>query len=1268
MRYRFPLPLFMLVLALLTLAPLTASAQTATTTTVSGTVTDSTGAVIAGATVKLTDMATNAERVMTTNSDGQYSFYAVNPGLLRVTVNAKGFKTKVVTDVQASATTVATVNVTVEIGEVGEVVQVTAGVEAQLQTADATIGSVFDEARLKRLPNINRQANSLFSLQPATTPTGEFAGARNDQSTIMLDGVDISDNVLGQNFRTVIPVPLDSVEEFRGASANANATFGRSAGGQLTLVTKSGGNLWHGSAYLYHQDSALAANSWTLNRLAAPANKKPVFVDNRFGGTLGGPIFKDRTFFFLNYEGRRNPTSAVVTRIVPTDTYKQGIMRFRDASGAVQTIDAAMLKTLDPRSLGANPKALEYLALYPSPNDAGGDGLNTGGFTFAAPLKNNNDFGVARLDHKFTEKLNLNAKFAANRLIATNANQVDITKKQGTGVSPSRPRNAVIQATSVLKPNLTNVGFFSWTHDRLDFAITSPQTFAGLNVPINFGAATVDDLIDVDTQRARHQFRTLNIYQWSDTLSWVKGSHNVQAGGNIRRIRSVDFRDDKVVGSITTPVADVSTAGNFVTVAAGTQRPPFIQAADVARYNTLYAGLLGMVSQVPVLITRDSSLNLQPFGTGLFTQSTLKAWEFYASDTWRLRPSLTVTYGLTYNWQEPPVEDSGKQTVITFKDSGQLVDLRQYLLNKAAAASAGQIYNPDLAYVPLKQAGRNTAFNTDYKDFSPRFSVAWNPSFRNGLFGKSFGDRKTVVRGGYSLVYDRTNTVQTITIPTLGVGFAQTINIAGPTSAPGQPFRIGIDGPIPLPTATQTVPSPVVPIKPFGETLSFSVDPNIKVPRNHVVDFTIQRELPWRMLLEVGYIGRFARDLYVNANLNSVPFFHKDQLSGQTLAQAFDGVAGALRNNQTVAAQPYFENRLNGATFRIANRDVICGSVPGATISCTQGLASTQAANFINGNISTLQQIAIDAQIAFARGIGTPITNLQSQDLLVRTSAAISNYHALIVTLRKRYSQGLALDFNYTLGRSLDQSSIATQNNVGEFQTSFFPGYDYGPSLFDIRHLFNVNGTYELPFGKGRRFASGGGAINKVIGGWYTAGIFTYQSGLPLTFVQNAEAFGGSSIFGPNAGLIPLKNSIFDPGPHSGVNGSNGIGTNANPATPTRGSGLNLFANPEEVFNSFRNILLSQDTRHGNGALRGLGRWNLDWSVGKETNITEKVRFTLAADFINVFNHVTFGNPTLNFQNRASFGVLTAQFNQIGQATNGSFGPRRIQISGRFDF
>ena len=287
-----------LMLTLIAVTPFTVFSQTAATTTVSGTVTDANGAAVANAAVKLTDVGINAERSATANSEGQYAFYAVPPGAFKVTVSAQGFKTKVVTDIQASATIVATVNVRLEVGDVAIIEQVVAGVEAQLQTADASIGSVMDEVRLKRLPNVNRQVNTLFALQPAVTPAGNFSGARSDQSTIQLDGIDVSDNVIGGTFRTVISVPLDWVEEFRGTSANANATFGRGAGGQITLSAKAGTNNFHGSTYWYHQDNALNANSWANNRLGL---KRPFQLDNRFGGTVGGPIYKDKTFFFAGY-------------------------------------------------------------------------------------------------------------------------------------------------------------------------------------------------------------------------------------------------------------------------------------------------------------------------------------------------------------------------------------------------------------------------------------------------------------------------------------------------------------------------------------------------------------------------------------------------------------------------------------------------------------------------------------------------------------------------------------------------------------------------------------------------------------------------------------------------------------------------------------------------------------------------------------------------------------------------------------------------------
>ncbi|HSE98473.1 MAG TPA: hypothetical protein VLD57_09440, partial [Blastocatellia bacterium] len=805
----------------------------------------------------------------------------------------------------------------------------------------------------------------------------------------------------------------------------------------------------------------------------------------------------------------------------------------------------------------------------------------------------------------------------------------------GLSKGEARPRNAVASVIGVLSPRLTNEARFSWLHDRLDFGGSTPPPQAGLNVAINLGSNLIDDLVDVDTQRARRQFGHSSTYQWSDMLTWIKGAHNIQTGGTIRRIRSILFRNDKVLGSLTDPVADVSNAGGFVPIPPA-QRPGFIQPVDVFRYNNLYASLLGIVSQVPVLITRDGDLNLEPIGTGLLTKVSLKTWEFFLSDTWRWKPSLTITYGVNYNWQEPPVEDDREQMILSFKDTGEPIDFKQYIENRREAAEAGRVYNPDIAYVPIRKSDRSRVFDTDYSNLSPRLSIAWNPSFKEGWLGRLVGDRSTVIRGGYSLVFDRTNLVQTVVIPSLSAGFAQTINLAGPKNAAGQPFRIGIDGPIPLPTAPASVPSPVVPAKPFGETLSFSVDPSIKVPRNHVFDFTIQRELPWKLLLEVGYVGRLARDLYVTGNLNTAPIMHRDLKSGQTFAEAFDAVAVQLRNNRAVRPQPYFENLYGAGT--------------------TASLVNSNAGDFIVGNVSNIQQIALDLSLGFIGGRGPILTNLQSADYSVRFSGASSNYHAMIVTLHKRYSRGLTFDLNYTLSKYLDQVYIDTQNQIDQVQTAFFLDTDYGPSDFDFRHIFNANGTFDLPFGRGHRLSFNNSALNKFASGWFMAGIFTARSGTALSVFQSSQAFGGGAVLSPFASAIPIRNLRAAEGLHSGVSGSNGVGVNSDPARG--GTGLNLFSNPEEVFRNFRPALISQDGRTGRGVLRGLPQWNLDWTIGKETHITERVRFTLSFDFFNLFNHVNFRNPNLSLQNPASFGVISGQANS----------PRRIQVGGRIDF
>jgi hypothetical protein len=1226
---------FLIFLLIVSSLPASVFPQTATTARVSGRVTDAQGSVIVGATVDLIDKATGAKRTLTTNDDGNFVFASLDPGAYDVSVSKQGFKSKTVSDISAQVSKSLNVDISLDPGGTAEQVTVTAAGEVQLQKDDASVGNVIDRDRIARLPNATRQANDLLNLQPGVTTGGEVTGARADQNTFNLDGIDISDNVIGLPYRTVIPVPTESLDEFRVTVANPNATFGRSAGGQVTFVTKRGTNQLHGSLYEYYQGSVLNANTWDNNRIGL---KRPPLVDNRFGGSVGGPIWKEKLFFFFNYEGRRLPGTQKQTRIVATDSLKNGILKFRDAAGGIITVDP---KSFDPRGLGANPKILAALRLLPSPNDNSvGDGLNTSGFTFNFPTKLESDFGVLRLDYELNKDWSLSAKGAAQEAPQTAAFQTDLVHLRGGDNQPSRPRNLVLAAVGTLRPNLVNEFRYGYTVDNQLFDRISPSTIAGFNVAVDIAGANttsflLDQPIDVDTQRGRRQSILSKVNQFLDNATWIKGTHTFQFGADFRRINTFHFRDDKVVGSVSTPVAEIGASGNVSILPS--ERPANLQPADVARYNQLYAAVLGIVDRVSYLAVRDADLQPLPVGTGLINDTILHHWEFYFADVWKMKPSFTLSYGLLYQWHTPPTDSQGRQSVAIYKDTGELVDVNDYLRQKREAAERGDIFNPDLAYVPIKDAGRDGVFDINRKDFSPRVSAAWQPSLKGGWLGKLFGERKTVIRGGYSLTYDRANTVATVIIPMLGVGFAQTLSVLGPKNKDGLPFRAGIDGDIPVPVNTAAV-SPIVPEKPFGELLSFLDNPKLLDPRNHSIDFTIQRELPWKMLIEVGYVGRLGRELYQSYNLNSDPFFFKDKKSGQLFAEAFDNVATELRRGvapDNVRAQPWFENQLGAGT--------------------TEALAGFFTGDFISGNLNNIWNLGIDFFTP------TPYNNQQALDLFFRANGGRSNYHAMILSLHKRSSSGLTFDINYTLSKSLDQVG-AVQNSAGELASSFFPDLEYGPSFYDRRHVLNANWIYDLPFGKGRHFTTGNWA-DRLISGWYISGIYQVESGQPLQVTQNfsGQTFGGTVIFGYGTGAIPTGK--VDTGNNNGVNGSNNVGTNA--------TGKNLFSNPEQAFNSFRPALLSKDGRAGRGFLRGLGKWQVDMSLGKQTKITERVGLALSFDFFNVFNHPNFYDPFPNLEDRTNFGVITTQItpNPNGFPLAQTFyRPRAIQIGGRIQF
>jgi hypothetical protein len=1272
-----------------------AMGQTSTTGVVAGVVADPSGAVVPKAGVELTNMETNSVARQVSNDSGQFVFASLAPGSYKITVKTAGFRTASIPNLVVEVNKSLNVTVSLEVGAAAEVVEVTAAANVQLQTSDAQIGNTLQTDAILRLPTLQRNATELMNIQPGVVVGGanltmRAAGAIDDQNTVTLDGLDITQQVVAGN--TAVPTPADSVEEFRVTVLTPNSSLVRASGAQVTLVGRTGGNQFHGALYEYLQNSLLNSNTWDNNR--AGQLKAPI-RDNRFGGRIGGPIKKNKTFFFANYEGRRFANVAQVTRTVPTATLRQGILQFKDASGNVEQFNLATAAVCgtsgtgvcDPRGLGLSPAVKAQWAQMPLPNLSGvGDGLNSSGYFFNLSVPVQSDFGVARLNHSFTERLQAAVSYTYFRQITTGSGDVGIQNGQPKSFIVSPQRGTVMNAALnwQITPAWLNVARFGYVRDNNASQATSPTAAAGLLAtpgtstpagPVAMLAGSgvssfLDSPIDMDTQRARYQANYNGDFQWQDDMTRVVGNHTFQFGMQLNKLPYTHVRADKVVGSLASIVATVDGDQTYLSIptanrpltCGGSVTSNCITSANLTNWDRFYASALGLVDNVNVLAVRDANLQPLPLGTFIIDHTTQWAPYFYLQDSWRVTQSLTLSLGLSYGWQTSPTETHNLQTVMINAENNQLLSAEQYMQSRQQAALSGQNYNPTLGFATVGQA-KVPVYGVDWGDIAPRASFAWKPN------GKLFGG-KTVLRGGFAIVYDRSNTVQSVEIPMLGVGFDQNIIVqaplcnatgaggtgcnaaAGTAANPGlASFRVGVDGTLPTPVPT-AVTSPVIPPPGYTETLSFQVDPKTKVGRSYNVDLSLQRELPGGVIVEAAYLGRFSRRLPQAVNLASAPYMMVDPASGQTFAQAFDAIAGALRAGQAAAgipAQPFFENQFAGLA-----------KLQGAA-SATAFIVGRNSASFTQANLGTL----FINLAGYRRSVGLlPLTNDQSQVEFMRTYIGQSNYNAGILTIQKRLNHGLSVGANYTYSHALDDN-LSNQNNAGFYGNSFHPGVDYGPSSYDRHHVFNANYIYELPIGSGKAIRTGK-LLNEIVGGWYTSGIVTMFSGLPLTVTEGSQVWGGAtSTIGVGSAMIPTG-SIASSAINSGSAGCTLSGVGSVGTTAATGSGLNIFSNPCAVYGNLRYIQLSSDTRTGRAnPMRGLPVRNMDMRFGKDFVLGEaKRRVGFSADFFNVFNHHNFSTPGLNYTSPTSFGVITGTYTPANR-TNSA---RWIEMGLRLDF
>ncbi|MEK7755389.1 MAG: carboxypeptidase regulatory-like domain-containing protein, partial [Acidobacteriota bacterium] len=388
-------------------------------TSLNGRVTDPAGAAIPDAAVELENTATGVKRSASTDHEGLYWFQQVAPGDYKVTVRAKGFSSKVVSDLRLLVNSPATINVQLEIGAVTETVSVMAEA-VQVNTTDASLGHAIGTKPILQLPLNARNIAGLLAVQPGVVFTtegdtdsrnGAVSGGKSDQANVTLDGVDVNDQMDRNAFTSVLRVTPDSVQEFRFTTMNANADSGRTSGAQITMVTKRGTNELHGSLYEYHRNTATTANGF-FNNLSGV--ERPKLIRNIFGASAGGPLWKNRLFLFTNYEGRRDRRDGSATRSVPSMDMRQGILHYQRRDGSIANVTPADLaRLLDPR--GANQAALAVLQKYPTPNDfTVGDNLNIVGFRFNAPTPLRWNTYIMRLDYVLDQASKHTAFFRGN--------------------------------------------------------------------------------------------------------------------------------------------------------------------------------------------------------------------------------------------------------------------------------------------------------------------------------------------------------------------------------------------------------------------------------------------------------------------------------------------------------------------------------------------------------------------------------------------------------------------------------------------------------------------------------------------------------------------------------------------------------------------------------------------------------------------------------------------------------------------------------------
>ncbi|MFZ1142258.1 MAG: TonB-dependent receptor [Candidatus Sulfotelmatobacter sp.] len=1255
------------------------------TTSVKGTVSDAKGAVVTQATVTLENSSTGFSRSTKTNGQGEYEFVQIPPGTYAITATASGFGTTKVNGAQLLVNTPGTQNLQLQVAAAATVVEVQGQAEL-VNTQDASIGNAFDSKQILNLPFEGRDPVGILSLQPGVAFVGDSRnvdqsmdsrggsvnGARSDQTNITLDGVDNNDQNEGLAFQGALRSTLDSLEEFRVATSNSNADSGRSSGAQVSLVTKSGTNNFHGTLYEYSRSSIGEANDWFNEHAQVGSglpNKPGELIRNTFGLSFGGPIIKDKLFFFATYEGQRTRENLQVTRTVPSMLLRNGTIQYFDTNGTLQQLGPAQIASMDPncsglgtcpQGPGVNPAILALLNTYPTPNTtAAGDGLNFVGDTFPAAVPSKLDTYIVKLDGNLTSHQQLYVRGNLQNDHFVNSDPGSAPQFAGRPANITNENNVKGLAVGhvwTINNNLINNGRYGYARPNLSGSGLQTQHFITLRGLDNPQGESSTDLVNSP------------VHNFVDDLSWRRGNHTLEFGGNWRIINDIRSANDlSYLGAETNPswltFSGFANTGQSLDPAAF----GFPKVANGQAYDLAMATLAGVISEGFSNYNRTKTGSVLAEGDPANRHFKSNEFETYAQDAWRVRPNLTLTFGARYTLLQPPYETTGLQV-------GPTTSINDWFNKRANAMEQGQ------AYAPLLQFGLNGKANGgspywawDYKNIAPRIAFAWSPSGSgDGWLSRLLGSSgKTSIRGGFGIYYDH-----------FGEGIVNSFDKNGSfglTTAISNPASILTPDTAPRFTGYNNIPASVIIPAPAGgfpltppDTLStggfeitWGMDNKIKTPYSEVFDFSMTRELPSGFIVEASYIGRMSHHLLQEEDL-AMPLNIVDPTSKTSYFQAgtlLSKAANAGTKITDLAPIPYWENLFPGAAGQLGFGPP-GGSPTKNNAGCAPGVDYTDA-NY------TATQAVYDMWSCYVGNETSALFNLDVPDLCVPSCSTLgpyayfdsqysslygwrsignAAYNGLQLTMRHK-GRGLDFDFNYTYSKSIDVGSNAER--INEFEgggfasqviNSWSPAQLRAPSDFDTTHQFNSNWVWELPVGSGKHFGGGmHGASQALLGGWTLTGIFRWTSGYPFTvepglgfWATNWQLTSADFLVGP----APTTGTFTDP--------------SGNP---------NVFkGDPTQVATSFRHAYPGESGQRNN--LRGPGYFGIDSGLAKMWNVTEHQNLRFSWEVFNSTNTPRFDVGSM--QNVGNNSVASGS--TFGEYTKTMTLPRIMQFALRYSF